>query len=146
MWIVSWLFVCLQFEPINAGAHVAGRLDHQHDSGIRRSIDGMTGDRVNIGEFDIEILQRDIDALREFGGGERLLGLTVCCPMLPSQSPLTTRALLGSFPWRLPRLLFFVLQKVRSAEALPVLGTIPTPLAGRGHSFAQRPITAWLLL
>ncbi len=86
------------------------------------------------------------EALGEFGGGERLLGLTVCCPMLLSQSPLTTRALLGSFPWRLPSLLFFVLQKVRSAEALPVLGTIPTPLAGRGHSFAQRPITAWLLL
>ena len=46
----------------------------------------------------------------------------------------------------LPRLIFGARHKVRSAEAFAVLRTIPARLAGRGHGFAQVPITSGLLV
>ena len=67
-------------------------------------------------------------------------------PALRSQTPLSTRELLWPFAWRLPHLLFLVLPKVWSAKAFPLLGAIPTRLAGRCRSFAQTSIIAWLLL
>ena len=63
-----------------------------------------------------------------------------------AQSSLATRKLLWYFPWHLQRLLFLVLHKMWSAEALALLGTISARLAGRFHPFAQLPITARLIL
>ncbi|MEM1444122.1 MAG: hypothetical protein AAGF67_17375 [Verrucomicrobiota bacterium] len=63
----------MQNQGVQLRLHICGRVDDDDDAGIFFAPRDITGDRVDVGKIDLQILEGNIEAFREIGGVECFL-------------------------------------------------------------------------